>query len=114
MSTPMRLHRSLVLLLVAVLSFWASPDGILSAQTFTEGISVMVVEIPVQVLRGGRPIRGISETATVVCDLCQGETCIEDEASVIDGSGQATGTLEPPLGLPECPHVDVEKSPVEQ
>lgn len=61
----------LALLLTATLSLGVSPSDTVGAQTFTEGISVMVVEIPVQVLRGGRPVRGLTAADFEVLDRGQ-------------------------------------------
>ncbi len=57
--------------LVWALSISLLAGDLVRAQTFSEDISVMVVEIPVQVLRNGHPVRGLTAADFEVLDRGQ-------------------------------------------
>ncbi len=55
-------------LLLAILALILGSVETASAQTFAEDISVTVVEVPVQVVRNGQPVRGLTRDDFVVYD----------------------------------------------
>ena len=54
--------------LAAVLALAAAPIPPMAAQTFTESADVVVVEVPVQVVRDGQPVRGLTAADFEVYD----------------------------------------------